>query len=121
MNYYSIIRYVPNPLNAEFINIGIYAFNESEIKVKFLEKWDRAQAFGNEDISFLIDFKGWVSDRVLENKFVLGDNPKKGNNLSRLQELSNSWMNSIQIREPCASLKSLEAIIEDSDDWLINL
>ena len=120
MNYYSVIRYVPNPLNEEFINIGVYAFNEKEIKVKFLENWDRVRAFSNEDIGFLLQFKDSVYDVVQNGSFIPGDDPKKGNNLFRLQKISNSWMNSIQFREPLASLIPLEYTLDECD-WLVEL
>lgn len=50
---YSIVQYVPNPITDEWINIGVVAFDDNDVRVQFVNNWGRVQAFGREDINFL--------------------------------------------------------------------
>lgn len=51
---YSIIQYVPDAIANERINIGVLAFDDQVVRVKFLAKWNRVVHFApSADISFL--------------------------------------------------------------------
>jgi Protein of unknown function (DUF3037) len=43
---YSVIRYVPNPSADERINIGVLVSDEQEVRVRFLQNWERVRCFG---------------------------------------------------------------------------
>ena len=52
---YCIIRYVPNPLTEERVNVGVIAYDDTQVRVRFLERWNRVKHFAGRDITFLRD------------------------------------------------------------------
>jgi hypothetical protein len=119
-NYYSVIRYVPNVISEEFINIGVYVFNSEEVRVRFIEDWDRARSFGNQDIEFLLTFRDRVVESTNKGELYFSCNSRP----SRLESftiLSNRWINSIQITQPRRYLYSdIDYVLEDLYSTYIN-
>ncbi|MGD0115994.1 MAG: DUF3037 domain-containing protein [Dehalococcoidia bacterium] len=113
INYYSIIRYVPEPLRGEQINVGVIAVSRAGTsgRAKFPRRWTRAKQFGKEDVTFLGDFSRSLN-RQLADQLSLFDGPGRWN-LDRLEKLSGEWSNSIQISEPRASTLPLDQLLED--------
>ena len=38
-SFYSVVRYVPDPIAEEAINIGVVAFKEGKLRFRFVEDW----------------------------------------------------------------------------------
>jgi len=107
-SYYSIVRYVPDPVTDERLNIGIIVYGEGKILSRFLGNWGKARIFGGEDIRFLREFAEEIEQRQL-NLFTT-----EGRwNERTLQTISSHWKNSIQLSEPKASLKSPDELLLD--------
>jgi len=54
---YSIVQYVPNPIADQRINIGVLAFDDNRVCVRFLSNWERVKRFGMEDIHNILPIK----------------------------------------------------------------
>lgn len=111
LTYFSIIRYVPDPIREEQINIGIIAINP-DIKfgiVKFTEDFDRARRFGSEDIQFLKDFSEYLKNQIPKEPFLF---PEKLLSAEQLKKIAIDWRNSIQFSEPKISKLSVEEVID---------
>lgn len=106
---FSIIRYVPNPIAAEQINIGVVAFDANRIKARFLHSWDRVRAFGAEDPTFLRDFAETFSKEIKVAQPLLYEagRPKL------IERIAARWTHSIQFSEPRASLLSVDDLLKD--------
>jgi len=112
---YSIIQYVPNPIADERINIGVLAFDEEQVKVHFLTRWDRVRCFGpTNDISFLRDFAHQMQTAAEEGLLFPGDESSQRPRHERLEKVAKGWINSIQFTEPSGSLASVDSLLEDA-------
>ena len=109
---YSIVQYVPNPIADERINVGVVAFNENEVRVKFLKDWERVRHFGMEDIRFLKDFARGMSKAAESGLIFPGDN-REATYQERLNQLTRNWLNSIQFTQPRGSLEDVDSLLED--------
>jgi hypothetical protein len=107
---YSVVRYLPNPLSGERINMGVIAWGEGQIAAQFIKDWRRARAFGREDISFLKDFvePTGASARGQQQLLAFGSNPIDA---KQFDQLVNDWGNSIRFSELRTSLRSPEEVI----------
>lgn len=113
-SYYSVIQYSPDPLAGERINIGVLAFSDNEIKVRFSTNWGRIKAFGKpEDMEHLKEFAARMQDAVKNGLMFPGDKPNKTPRHERLAKLSRGWINSIQFTEPCGSLDTVEGLLTE--------
>lgn len=111
LTYFSIIRYVPDPIREEQINIGIIAINP-DIKfgiAKFTEDFDRVRRFGSENIQFLKDFAEYLKNQIPREPFLF---PGKLLSAEQLKEIAINWQNSIQFSEPKISKLSVEEVID---------
>ena len=110
---YSIIQYVPNPIADERINIGIVAFNDRLVKAQFIKSWKRIRCFANDeqDIDYLQEFKTKVEQLASIGLLFSEDLTDKENNLTRLNKISQSWGNSIQLTTPRGSLEDPETLL----------
>jgi len=106
--FYSVIRYVPNPITEESVNIGVVVFGDgAPPQFRFLDNWRRAQAFGGERTGFLRDFAKDAQERNLElfDSDVHWDEAK-------LQRALGKWHNSIQFTPPRGSLKASDVLLK---------
>lgn len=119
---YSIIKYVPNPINNECINIGVIAFNEDEVQVRFLSDWSHVQMFKGKDksITFLKDFAGRMEIAVSKGLMFPGDEEDGRPRHERLDKIVKGWMNSIQFTNIRPSLASVSKLLDDCvEDFLV--
>jgi hypothetical protein len=109
---YSIIQFVPDPITGERINIGVAAFDERRVLVRFLTKWDRVRHFADRDIDFLKEFASWMKKLTLA-KTVLPTLQDAHGPLDQDQVIymSERWMNTIQLSEPRASVTSVDELL----------
>ena len=111
LTYFSVIRYVPDPVREEQINIGIIAISPDDKfgMVKFTEDFDRARRVGNENVQFLKDFAEYLKNQMPKqpslflSEFLIAENLKK---------IAINWQNSIQFSEPKISQLSVEQVID---------
>src|SRR5438874_12859278 len=109
---YSVVRYLPNPLSGEMINIGVIAWGEDKIAARFVKDWKRAKAFGREDISFLRDFVEQMEDSAQVQQQLLAFTSKPVD-ATQLEKFVKDWGNSIQFSELRTSLRSPEEVIRE--------
>ncbi len=106
--HYSVIRYVPDPIADERINLGVIIFGEGQVLSRFITKWQRARNFGGEDIVFLQEFAKEVAERQMK---LLPGAPLWDEHT--LQKIAGHWKNSIQLSEPRGSLQSPEGLLTE--------
>jgi hypothetical protein len=115
-SWYSVIQYVPNPIAGELINIGLLVSDEQEVRVHFLQNWERVRCFGmSEDIDLLKNFAHKVQEGTKEGLLFPGDHPSDLPAHERLVNVARGWMNGIQciqFTEPCSSLASVDQLLE---------
>jgi hypothetical protein len=110
-SYYTIAEFVPDPIRGERINVGVIVFGDGMVRSRFLTNWNRVQAFaGNHHISFLKDFaervQDWAPQQPRLGQVEITDEQLRG--------ITASWMNSIQLTEPRASLLSPDELLRDT-------
>jgi Protein of unknown function (DUF3037) len=111
---YSVIQYVPNPIADERINIGVLAFNERTVKVKFVSRWERVRCFGAaSDLPVIKDFATRMKAAAEAGLLFPGDEPGDIPGHERLAKIAKGWINSIQFTAPRGSLEPLDALLED--------
>ncbi|MBR8828981.1 MAG: DUF3037 domain-containing protein [Gomphosphaeria aponina SAG 52.96 = DSM 107014] len=112
---YSIIQYVPNPIIDERINIGVLAFDDQVVKVKFSENWQRVSDFAMEDdLEYLKNFAHRMKECAKDGLLFPGDIKNKIPKHERLLKVAQGWMNSIQFTEPRGSLKNVDKLFTDT-------
>jgi hypothetical protein len=112
VSHYSVIRYVPDPVREEWVNIGVVVSAEDEhfSGCRFVRNWTRANYFGRENMLFLKEFAREFSEEVGRKADLFGQRPFTP---ERLRSLAGNWANSIQFSEPRASVaRDPEALLE---------
>ncbi len=116
-SYYSIVRYVPDPIADERINIGVIVVSDAGVMMsRFLPSWRRAQQFGGEDLQFLREFVRDVQRASGEQPRLIRDGVLDA---EALNMFSGRWKNSIQLSSPAASLRPPDTLLSDiAGDYL---
>jgi hypothetical protein len=110
---YSIVQYTPDPVTGERINIGVIAFDEEFIRVRFVSKWDRVRQFANQDIRFLKAFAQELTESASTALLLPGLERYPKLTQDRVEAMAGNWINTIQLTEPRASLKSVDELLSD--------
>lgn len=118
-SFYTIVRYVPDPIADERTNIGVIVFGEGQVRSRFITNWQRAQSLGGEDLSFLKSFGRLVQQAASAQKPLLPDIPSWSEEV--VKRIAGRWHNSIQISEPRGSLKSPDALLKEVTDLYLRL
>lgn len=108
-SFFQVIRYVPNPLAGECMNVGVVALDKDALHVKFLRDWGRVRRFGREDVGFLREFANRLTADA-EQRLL---RPSRQWDEGYMKEIAESWRNAIQFSEPRASLKSAAALLKE--------
>src|SRR5438093_11145067 len=106
-SHYSIIRYVPDPIADERINVGVIVVGDRDVRMRFLTNWHRVKDFSSANIKFVRDFASSLQAR---HRLMPADDHW---DLEELTRLSHEWANSIQFSEPRASLKSAPDLFDE--------
>ncbi len=111
LTYFSIVRYVPDPIREEQINVGIVVVSGdgSFAQARFLKYWDRVQRFGDENVQFLKDFVKSVEKRLPEQATLFLDTMLSPDQLNKF---AIDWQNSIQFSEPKVSTLPADIILD---------
>jgi Protein of unknown function (DUF3037) len=111
---YSVIQYVPNPITEDRINIGVIVSDEQDVRVRFLQNWERVRCFGmSEDIDLLKNFAHKMQEATKERLLFPCDHPSDLPVHERFVNLAHGWMNGIQFTEFCGSQASVDQLLED--------
>lgn len=100
---YTVVRYVPDPVRDEAVNIGVVAYDDVVVHSRFVDDWRRVRHFGDEDISYLKSFARSV-EAASPDQWDLASGSRV--TPDAIREMADSWMNSIQFTEPRATLLS---------------
>lgn len=103
---YSIVQYVPNPLAGECINIGVITWDASAIRARFVDNWNRARQFGNENPEFLQDFAEKIL-KIAEKKSAADESGG-----AYIEKIIRDWHDSIQFTQPRGSLDDADVLLE---------
>jgi hypothetical protein len=108
-SFYCIVRYVPDPIADERINVGVVVFGDGALKTRFIRRWTRVRGFGGEETDFIRDFARDVAKAQHE---LFGAESRPWTE-ETLKHVSSRWTNSIQLSEPRASLKDPESLLRE--------
>lgn len=100
---YSIVRYLPDPLREEYVNIGVVVVTEdgSFSRSRFLQRWSRIPNFTVQGSSFLKDVALEISQLADEQ---LDFQRREPFTVEQLQRLADHWRNAVQFSELRASV-----------------
>jgi hypothetical protein len=112
-SYYSVIRYVPDPVADERVNVGLAVFGDGRTRVRFVKNWQRLQSFGGEDTAFLKSFAESAVKSSSENIPLPGFEEPIDFSEGSMRHLAGRWINSIQFSEVRASVLAPDKLIED--------
>src|SRR4051812_42848901 len=100
---YAVVRYVPDPLREEYINIGVIVVTDHGhfSGSRFLDRWSRVQRIAGVDTSFLKDIALDLS-RLADRQASLS--PDQPFTSERLSHLAAEWQNTVQFSDARASV-----------------
>jgi hypothetical protein len=121
VTYYTVVRYVPDPVADERINIGVMVWGDGRIRSRFLSNWQRARHFGIPDVSFIRDFARRMADAD-SDQLVLPD----GIGIQRFNEPAleraiDTWAGAIQFSTKWASLRDPDTVLKDASERFLRL
>src|SRR5258708_17419881 len=110
--YSSVVSFVASALAEEFVNNGVLAYGDRQVRGKFLDNWNRVEMFANsERLLNARAFQDWVEQSMVTE----GPSDQRTKRLDEviLRKIALEWHGSIQITEPRASLLDPDALLED--------
>src|SRR5262245_34649658 len=102
-SYYSVIRYVPDPVADEAINVGVVAFQGSTVVLRWTSDWWRARQLANRDPVALKE--------VAADLYKQADSGKLTE--SAIRRYADTWHNEIQWTSPRASARPVEDLANE--------
>jgi hypothetical protein len=117
--FYSVIRYLPDPIRAEVFNVGIVVAEQGRLRARVLrpQQLGRLRRLGYiEDSSFLRDLENEINSAAIpRQEQLVGEIPIW--TLESLQRAEREWGGSIQISplRPASDVPSAEAV-----DWFFS-
>jgi hypothetical protein len=110
---YTIVQYLPDPLAGECINIGVIVFGAGQLLARFLDNWERVEAFANyADISFVREFAEQFQEVDPEQLGLQLIAPLESITAETIQSLTTRWIHSIQLTPPGFSIKDPGQLME---------
>jgi len=110
--HYSVIRFVPDPIRGEYMNVGVLAADESGAKCHFINSWRTIDAFGSEKVPYLKEFARELQSLCQENGGLLIPSSEPMN-AEVLAKLVTSWTSFIQFSDVRFSMLSIEGALEE--------
>jgi hypothetical protein len=103
-----VIKYVPDPVANESVNIGLLAVSEGVSRVHFVSDWRRARAIGGQQARYLLEFA---------REFEAGQEQVFGAGTSwsyeSLKRYCSKWQNAVQLDAPRTSLRTLDSLFPE--------
>lgn len=112
-SYYTVVRYVPDPVREECINIGVLVFGDGRVRAQFLDNWTRVRCFAGRRVDFLRAFADEVAEAVAIQPALPGIVGAPYLDDAALRGMVTNWHNSIQFTRPRASLATPDALLEE--------
>ena len=104
-SYYSIVRFLPDPVRDERINVGVLAYDDAgDVAGHFVRDWKRIRNFAGQDVAFLQDFIRELADATSTQRTLSFDGGQGGCSPEDIRRMASRWINSVQMSEPRASL-----------------
>lgn len=109
---YSVIRFVPDPVRGEFVNLGIIAVRDDghAIAVRTTSNWKRVNRFAPEAAKLARRVVGDLKAALEPRNFELGATMITGEDLQRM---SIEYRNLVQLTEPMLSLADVEQTADE--------
>jgi len=101
--FYSVIKYVPDPVADESINVGVAVFSGRRVRLAFTSEWNRARQLAARDPKAL---KRVVADLATQEK-------QGALSEEVIRRYAESWRNQVQWTPPRASVKDLDQLISE--------
>jgi len=108
--HYSIVRYVPDPVRGEQVNIGVIvaAKDSSYFGARFISRHEsgrlRRLGFG-EDFGFIQDLAEEMESQVTGAQLRIEEGPPVSWTLDKVGVAAREWANAIQVSEPRSALE----------------
>ncbi len=110
---YTVVRYMPDPVSEECVNVGVIAWDGAETVCRFLTNWSRVSVFGGEPVAFLKEFAGEVQARTSKQLLLPGLSTEARLDGKDLEAMFGTWHGCIQFSKPRGSLKGAQALLGD--------
>jgi hypothetical protein len=107
-SHFTIIRYLPDPISEEAINVGVAVFGEEKPRFRFISDWTRARQFGGESTEFLERFARQLTNpqqSIFAEAGALDE--------EHLRQVLGKWHNSVQFTAPRASLRDQSTLLDE--------
>lgn len=119
--YYTVVRYVPDPVADERINIGVMVWGDGRIRSRFLSNWQRVRNFGIPDVSFVRDFARRMADAESDQLALPHGMGAPRFDESALERAIETWAGAIQFSTKRASLRDPETVLKDVSERFLRL
>jgi hypothetical protein len=97
--YYSVIRYLPDMIRGEQINIGVVVWDDNTIFFKFLENWERFAVFSGNACTIEV-----ITEIIQELQRMTAE---------QIIKAAEKWKNSIQFSYPSYSLLGCKNLLDE--------
>ena len=110
---YTVVHYVPDPIADERVNVGVIAWDERRMCVRFIKNWRWFKTFGGEDVGYLRDFIQSIEAVSCDQLKLPG--VEEGETIDReaIERIVGRWKNSIQFSELRGSVKAADEVVTD--------
>lgn len=104
MSNYIVIKYIPNPLSDEGINVGVIAFSGDQVRAQLTDDFSRARAFAKADPKLLRATLSDIRQLIVQNALTE----------SKIFRMCDTWKNEVQFTAPRASIQSVEQLLREA-------
>lgn len=105
---FSVIRFVPDAVANESINVGVIAISGQNVKIQFINSWHRARALGGEKVTYLRDF---VKDLSARQEILFGEGDTWSE--ASIREYLGRWRHMVECTELRGSIKPIEQLLPE--------
>ena len=114
ISHYAVVRYLPDPLREEFINIGVVVISEESgiAQCRFTSDWHHKYSINRDHVDFLKEFAEDLSHALTPQGDLFSQEHARLDK-TRLEWLAGNWMHAIQFSEVRASVTDDPAAILD--------
>jgi hypothetical protein len=112
MTRYTVIRYVPDPVRGESVNVGVFALDDEKAMCRFVDRYQRAAMLDSSHLKVLRDFERRLTMicREVPETLMLQGLPTPGGPL--MDYLVENWHNVIQFSPVRVSMESVEHTLD---------